>query len=38
MDQSKLAQVLRLVGVIVALAATLGTIAVILGIFAIAGG
>ncbi len=36
MDQSKLAQVIRLVGVMIALAVTLGFIVIILGIFALA--
>ena len=38
MDRSKLAQILRLVGVTVTLAATLGVIAIILGLSAMLGG
>ena len=38
MDQSKLSQVLRLVGVMIALAVTLGFIVIILAVFALAGG
>ncbi len=38
MDQSKLAQVIRLVGVMIALAVTLGFIVIILAVFALAGG
>ena len=38
MERTKMAQVSRLVGVLVTLAVTLGIITIVLGIFALAGG